>query len=260
MKTTPKTKKILVAVVLLLFAGIGAAIYLKNKEPVYVVPVQEQVVAQNSGAVIKGNEMFETLSPDAVPKDVVDAVKKYLPDASITEATCKTDIPDGDSEYRLKLSRNGKQIQAQIDVDPKKGTMDGEIKERVAPDEIPKEVAEAFKKNAPDLQLGEAEKQIEFDSDGTRIAYRWNIEGAGIRVSISQDGSMVEIRKKMELAALPQNIVDAMNKALPNAQFDNKVEKRVENGKVFYRIKARANNKKHDLTISESGEVQIKSK
>ncbi|MGC8830444.1 MAG: PepSY-like domain-containing protein [Verrucomicrobiia bacterium] len=260
MKTTSNAKKVIIAVIVLLFIGIGAAIYMKSKEPVYVMPVQEQAVGQNSGVVIKGNEMFETLSPDAVPKDVVDAVKKYLPDAAIAEATCKTDIPDGDSEYRMKLTKNGKQIQAQIDVDPKKGTMDGEINERVAATEIPQQVVDAFKKNAPDLQIGEAEKRIEFDSDGTTITYRWDFKDKDMRVAISQDGNMVEIRQRLDLAALPQNIVDAMNKAVPGAQFDNKAERRIENGKTFYRIKAKSNGKKHDITISETGEVQIKTK
>jgi len=260
MKTTSNVKKIAIAVIVLLIVGIGAAIYFKNKQPVYVMPVQEQAVGQNSSVVIKGNEMFETLSPDAVPKNVVDAVKKYLPDFAISEAVCKTDIPDGDSEYRMKLTKNGKQIQAQIDVDPKKGTMDGEINERVAPGEIPQQVVDAFKKYVPDLQPGEAEKRIEFDADsnGATITYRWDFKD--MRVAISQDGGTVEVRQRMDVTALPQNIVDAMNKALPGGQFDNKAEKRIENGKTFYRVKAKANNKKYDITISETGEVQLKAK
>ncbi|MCX7872438.1 MAG: hypothetical protein N2487_04055 [Verrucomicrobiae bacterium] len=266
MKTTNRTKKIVTAIIVLLFFGIGVA-FLNKKEKVYVQPIQTDLPSQNSSMVIRGNEIFETLTPEAVPKDVVNMVKKFYPEAQITEVMRKTDIPDGDSEYNLKIDYKGKPIRAQIDVEPQNNNrIDGEINQTVSTNEIPSEVIQTFTKYTPNLAMQEAERRVEFVNDDWRITYRWNFKDPDTRIIVTEKAAnqenlpSIEIRTRLNVAAIPQNLIETVNRVYNNPQIDNTVEKRFENNLSFYRFRIRtADGKKHDIDLSESGQI-IRSK
>lgn len=257
-----RIKRILVVIIILLLLGIGVAFFNKN-EKVYYQPVQTDLPSQTSSMVIRGNEVFENLTPEAVPKELVDIVKKFYPEAQITEVMRKTDIPDGDSEYNMKIDYKGKIIRSKIDVEPQNNNkIDGEITQTVTTNEIPEKVVQTFMKYAPNLPLQEAERRVEFVNQDWRITYRWNYKEPDTRVIITEssanqnDALSVEIRNRLDLAAIPQNLIDVINKNFNNPQIDKNVERRFENNLAFYRFKIRtSDNKKHDVDVSETGEI-----
>jgi len=262
MKTNQNVKKIVIVVVLLLLIGIGIAFFNKN-EKVYVRPIQTDLPSQTSSVVIRGNEAFETLAPEAVPKEVSDMVKKFYPEAQIVEVTRKTDIPDGDCEYRMKIDFKGKILQSQIDVEPQNNNrIKGEINQRVSTNEIPANIIQTFKKYAPDIVLQDAERRVEFDNENWQVFYRWDCKNPDMRISITESSSnqdkqpAVEIRTRLNIAAVSKSLIDTVNKNYNNPQIDPSVEKRIRNEIVSYRFKIRtADGKKHDVEMSESGEV-----
>lgn len=260
---TKTTKRIAIITILLLVIGIGAAIYIKNRESSSIISLANTVApaVPSSSVVYQGGDVIEQLSPDAVPKEITDAVANLMPDFSITniiEARCKTDIQDGDSEYRLKINKNGKTIEAQVDVDPRKNNkMDIEINERIEPSELPEAVVAAFKKHLPNLAIEPAEKRIESDQDGVRKTYRWRYKDPETRITISEDGKTVNIRQRKTKAQLPQQVIEGIQKALPDAQIEDNIECRIENGSETYRMRARAGNARYRLIVTANGEVTI---
>lgn len=262
MKTNNNVKKIAIVIIVLLLIGVGIAL-LNKKEKIYAQPIQTDLTSQTSSVVIRGNEAFETLTPEAVPKEVSDMVKKFYPEAQIVEVMRKTDIPDGDSEYNMKIDFKGKTIRSQIDVEPQNNNrIKGEINMTVSTNEIPENIAQTFKKYAPGFALQEAERRVEFDNEDWRIVYRWNFRDTDTRITITESAAnqnnspSVEIRSRVNIAAVSQNLIDTINKNYNNPQIDPSVEKRVQNNLVSYRFRIRtADGKKHDVEMSEAGEV-----
>lgn len=130
--------------------------------------------------------------------------------------------------------------------------------EKVPLDKLPKAVVEAVKKRFPDAQLVSAEKETE---DGKTV-FEVNIKNKGqtIEVTLTPEGTIVEIEKQIEAKDLPKTVAEALEKKFPKATFKVIEEViKVKDGKeglAYYEVLlVTAEMKKLEVAVTADGKI-----
>lgn len=102
-----------------------------------------------AAAALADDKKTEKITPDKLPKKVMDAVKDRFPDAEITSAEKETE--DGKVVYDIELKHKGRKYEMDIQED---GTII-EVEKQVDAKDLPEEVAKAIKAKFPDATIKE---------------------------------------------------------------------------------------------------------
>jgi len=193
------------------------------------------------------------IPPAEVPKAIADLIKKFVPEGSITEATKRT--KDGVEEYRLRIFVAARIVEAEFEVEPNEGPQGG-LELPVSEVELPKAVAEAFKKALPDAFPAKGRKVIVVDSEHPEgeITYEWKAKDPKRNVVISADGATVTTYQRIKEEELPQPVRDALAKDFAGTAFGN-MDKVTLNGAVTYEIEVDGGD---DLVATADGKVTVR--
>lgn len=105
--------------------------------------------------------------------------------------------------------------------------------DKVPLDQLPKAVSQAVKKRFPKAELVDASKETE----GGKTEYEVTIKNAGKKtdVTLTPDGTIVGMEKEIDVAELPQVVIDTVESKYKNAKY-KKIEEiiKVKDGKESF--------------------------
>jgi hypothetical protein len=148
-----------------------------------------------------GRKAGEVVDVATLPADIVDAVKKALPDCKIDSGTKKTN-KKGDS-YTLTLSKDGKTCEADL-APGKNGGYQGELIETVDAATLPKRITKAVDEEAPGGKITKAEKVTRIPDGGSHYRIEIDASGTSKTVTLSEKGKVIPPpgeRKKKDAGA-----------------------------------------------------------
>ena len=143
-----------------------------------------------AGTVAAADKKEEKISPDKMPKVVMDAVKAKFPDAEFTSVTKETE--DGKVVYDIELKQKGKKHEMDIKED---GTV-LEIEDEVDAKDLPAAVTKALEEKYPKSKLKEAMAVNKVTGTEIKLLhYELTVETAekkSVEVLITADGKSVK--------------------------------------------------------------------
>jgi uncharacterized membrane protein YkoI len=133
-----------------------------------------------------------------------------------------------------------------------------EKEEKVALDQLPKPVVEAVKKRFPDAEIKSAEKEEENGKTEYEVAI--NDKGHKREVTVTPEGTLVEIENRIEAKDMPKAVADALDQKYPKATLKSIEEVvKVREGKEkleYYEIHlVTAEGKKMEVTLTPEGKT-----
>jgi hypothetical protein len=130
--------------------------------------------------------------------------------------------------------------------------------EKIALDKLPRAVVEAVKKRFPDAKLKSAEKE---DENGKTV-YEVAITDKGHKseVTLSPEGTLVEIENQLAAGDLPKAVANALDRKYPKANLERiEAVVKVRDGKEkleYYEIHlVTAEGKKLEVTLTPEGKT-----
>lgn len=192
------------------------------------------------------------IPPAEVPKEVVDLVKKFLPEGTITEATKR--VRNNEDEYRLRVFVAGKIAEAEFDVEPGDAP-EGSIEEPVAEADLPKAVAEAFRKAAPEAGPLKGRKVTDIDKDFPEgiSTYEWKLKDPKRTLVISADGAEARVYQRVKEADLPASVREALAKDFPLVKIKD-IDQVTVNGAVRFELEVDGGD---DLVATPDGKIAV---
>jgi uncharacterized membrane protein YkoI len=180
----------------------------------------------------------EKVSPDKLPKAVMNAIKERFPDAEITSA--EKEMEDGKVVYDIELKSKGKKYEMDIQED---GTVI-EIEKEVAVKDLPEAVTKAVEAKYPKSKIKEVmEVNKVKDKKETPDHYEIIIETAekkDLEIIVSLDGKEVKAEGgekggegKVSLDKVPKVVLDAVKTKYPKAEIASAEKGDVDGTKVF---------------------------
>jgi hypothetical protein len=128
--------------------------------------------------------------------------------------------------------------------------------QKIAPDKLPRAVADAVKNRFPGGKITSAEKEKE----NGKVVYDIELtqKGRHYEMDIQEDGTVIEIEKQVNLEKLPEAVRKALDDKYPNAKIKEVMEVNKVDGKketpINYEITiTTAGNKSMEVTISLDG-------
>jgi uncharacterized membrane protein YkoI len=199
---------------------------------------------------------------DQLPKAVVEGLKAKYPNAELVGAVKENE--DGKTVYEVKIKNNGEKLEVTLSAEGKvleeekdgdKGDKKEENKaEKVAPDKLPKAVADAIKARFPNGEITSAEKETE---DG-KVVYDIELKQGGLKyeMDIHEDGTVIEVEK--EIKPVPEKIAKAIGAKYPKAEIEDVMEVNKVKGKeetpIHYEVTIKtAAGKKMEVLVSLDG-------
>jgi hypothetical protein len=130
--------------------------------------------------------------------------------------------------------------------------------EKVPLDKLPKAVVEAVKKRFSDAELVSAEKETEDGKTVYEVAIK--NKGQSIEVTLTTDGTIIEIEKQIESKDLPKTVADALAQKYPKATFKMieeviKVKDGKETSAYFEVLLVTAEKKKLEVSVTAEGKL-----
>ena len=124
--------------------------------------------------------------------------------------------------------------------------------ETVSIETIPAAVAKTIKAEAGDATISKIEKG---DEDG-KVIYEAVLKSGGKtrEITVSPDGKLLGEESEIPLAEAPEAVRAAIEKHAAGAKIE-KVERVKEGGKVTYEAVINVKGKKHEVEVSDKGEV-----
>lgn len=130
--------------------------------------------------------------------------------------------------------------------------------EKVPLDRLPKAVTAAVRQRFPNAELKSAGKEVEGGKTVYEVAIRAG--GQGLEVTLTPDGTIVEIEKQIKAGRLPRAVAAALRDKYPNATYQM-VEQviKVKDGKEtleYYEVLlVSADRKKVEVSVSPAGKI-----
>lgn len=195
------------------------------------------------------------IPPSEVPQEVVELVKRFLPEGSITEATKR--VRDDEEEYRLRIFVSGKIVEAEFDVEAGEPP-EGKIEETVSRADVPSGVAEALARALPEGAPSKGRKVTEIDKNvpEAQVTYEWRLRDPKRHVVISPDGATTRIYQRIADGELPQAVRDTLAKEYAQTAFKH-IDKITVNGQVSYHLEVQGAD---DLLATPDGKVTVEDK
>lgn len=188
-----------------------------------------------------------------VPQPLLDLIKKFLPEGSITEAT--REVKKNEEQYRLRVFVSGKIVEAEFDVELNGGTPEGSIEVPVAVADIPKAVADAFQRALPEATIAKARKVITIDENRPEghTTYEWKMKDPKREVIITADGATAGIYQQIKESELPQAVRDSLSRDFSGVKI-KKIERAVINGSVSFSLDISGGD---DLFATSDGKITV---
>jgi uncharacterized membrane protein YkoI len=201
----------------------------------------------------------EKIALDQLPKAVVEGLKAKYPNAELVSAVKENE--DGKTVYEVKIKNNGEKLEVTLSAEGKvlEEEKDGDKKEenkaeKVAPDKLPKAVADAIKARFPNGEITSAEKETE---DG-KVVYDIELKMGGLKyeMDLYEDGTVIEVEK--EVKPVPEKIAKAIDAKYPKAEIEDVMEVNKVKGKeetpIHYEVTIKtAAGKKMEVLVSLDG-------
>jgi uncharacterized membrane protein YkoI len=201
----------------------------------------------------------EKVALDQLPKAVVEGLKAKYPNAEMVSAAKENE--DGKTVYEVKIKNNGQKLEVKLSAEGKilEEENDGDKKEenkaeKVAPDKLPKAVADAIKARFPNGEITSAEKETE---DG-KVVYDIELKMGGLKyeMDLYEDGTVIEVEK--EIKPVPEKVAKAIDAKYPKAEIEDVMEVNKVNGKeetpIHYEVTIKtAAGKKMEVLVSLDG-------
>jgi uncharacterized membrane protein YkoI len=206
----------------------------------------------------------EKVALDQLPKAVVEGLKAKYPNAEMVSAAKENE--DGKTVYEVKIKNNGQKLEVKLsaegkileeenDGDNKDGDKKEENKaEKVAPDKLPKAVADAIKARFPNGEITSAEKETE----NGKVVYDIELKQGGRKyeMDLYEDGTVIEVEK--EIKPVPEKIAKAIDAKYPKAEIEDVMEVNQVKGKeetpIHYEVTIKtAAGKKMEVLVSLDG-------
>ena len=125
--------------------------------------------------------------------------------------------------------------------------------EKVALDKLPAKVMAAVKEKFKDAELVSASKEVENGKTLFEVSFKLN--GQAHDVTLTEDGTIVEVEKEITARDLPKAVTDALEAKYPKATF-RKVELIDKGGKTTYEVLLDAADKKSwEVVLDPAGRV-----
>ena len=130
--------------------------------------------------------------------------------------------------------------------------------EKVPLDKLPRAVVDGVKKRFPDAELTGAEKEDENGKTVYEVAIK--DKGQKSEVTLTPEGTLVEIEKRIEAKDLPKAVSEALDQKYPKATFKTieeviKVRDGKEKLEYYELVLVTAEKKKLEVTITPDGKI-----
>jgi uncharacterized cupredoxin-like copper-binding protein len=130
--------------------------------------------------------------------------------------------------------------------------------EKVALDKLPKAVVEAVKKRFPKAEMQSAEKETEDGKTVYEVAIK--DKELTIEVTLTEEGTIIEIEKQIEAKDLPKAVSEALEKKYPKATYKTieeviKVKDGKENLEYYEVLLVTADKKKLEVSVTAEGKI-----
>lgn len=234
-----RSKVAIIALVLALFAlGVAVGAYLSIPSPA-PDPQPELAALRNQVADLKtelarnGQELEAHASALAAQREALAAKASPVPAA-----------------VAAPMPVDQAQLRKQVDDQVRKALLQAGVEVRMMPGELPEPVKLAMAKVAPGVEITRCEQRQRNDQSYFRM--RGNLKGEEMDYRIAPNGGILEADLPLEV--VPDVVKQAAAKAVPGWQLVDATQ-RLRDGAVIFDLGGRAEQKKYELRVSETGQV-----
>lgn len=192
------------------------------------------------------------IPPAELPAALGDLVRKLVPAGAVTEVTRR--VKGDEEQYGVRIFVAGRIAEAEFVLEPG-APPEGEIEEPVGEADLPKAVADAFRKALPDVPLARGLRVTAIDEerpDG-HVTYVWKLKDPKRTVEIAGDGATAKVRRRISEAELPAPVRAAIARDHADARI-RRVEQVVVDAATTYEIDVEGG---HDLVATADGRLSV---
>jgi hypothetical protein len=192
------------------------------------------------------------LQPQDLPPEVVAAVKKVLPSATVEAVQGKN------GKYQLQLAWGGKTGKARLRMTGDQ--VAGMVGENLPVTDMPGAMVAAFTNAVPGGKVGSFSKVtwVGGDRDG-QVVYQWDWgNGNNCNGEASLDGKKITMTDEIASSALPPAVTEAVTKAFPQASVEKTARRVNKNGRLIYQLKVTPGDGSDKLTVTATATGELK--
>ena len=119
-------------------------------------------------------------------------------------------------------------------------------------DKLPAAVVKSVKEKFPNGEIKKAEKEVEHGKTVFEVALKH--EGHDVEVGLKEDGTILEIEKRIKEGDLPKDVSAALKAKYPKATF-KKIEEITKGEKTLYEVVVVNNKKTREVVLDRSGKI-----